>query len=50
MTLGIDEINVYTNYQSPPKSTRNIPPKRYDPEFESLKSRYPVQKATEGKL
>ena len=50
MTPGIDEINVSTNYQSPPRSTRNIPPKRYDSEFESLKSRYPVHKTIEGKL
>ena len=28
----------------PPRSTRGIPPKRYDPEFETQISRYPVSK------
>ena len=28
-------------YELPPRSTRGIPPRRYDPEFEAQRSRYP---------
>ena len=39
-----------SRYELPPRSTRGIPPKRYDPEFESQRSKYPVNKAREGNL
>ena len=29
-------------YELPPRNTRGIPPKRYDPEFEAQRSRYPI--------
>uniref|UniRef100_A0A803LBV3 Uncharacterized protein n=1 Tax=Chenopodium quinoa TaxID=63459 RepID=A0A803LBV3_CHEQI len=35
-------------YELPPRSTRGVPPKRYDPEFESQRSKYPVNKPGEG--
>ena len=39
-----------SRYELPPRSTRGIPPKRYDPEFESQRSKYPVNKARVGIL
>ena len=29
-------------YELPPRSMRGIPPRRYDPEFEAQRSRYPI--------
>ena len=37
-------------YELPPRSTRGVPPKRYDPDFESQRSKYPVNKPGEGNL
>lgn len=37
-------------YVLPPRSTRGVPPKRYDPEYESQRSKYPISKTNEGCL
>ena len=37
-------------YQLPPRSTRGKPPRRYDPEFEARRSKYPVNTESEGTL
>uniref|UniRef100_A0A803L5P2 Uncharacterized protein n=1 Tax=Chenopodium quinoa TaxID=63459 RepID=A0A803L5P2_CHEQI len=37
-------------YSFPSRSTRGIPPRRYDPEFEAQRSKYPVNKISEGNL
>ena len=39
----ISSDDVPRRYELPPRSTRGIPPRRYDPEFESQRSRYPIQ-------
>ena len=31
-------------YELPPQRTRGIPPKRYDPEFEAQRSKYPMSR------
>ena len=37
-------------YEFPPRSTRGVPPKRYDPEFESQRSRYPINQVNQEQL
>ena len=37
-------------YELPPKSTRGIPPRRYDPDFEAQRSRYPINQDDIGNL
>lgn len=37
-------------YVLPPRSTRGILPRRYDPEFESRRSKYPISNIVESKL
>ena len=34
----------------PPRSTRGVPPRRYDPEYEAKRSRYPIEKSGTGNL
>ena len=34
----------------PPRSTRGMPPKRYDPEYESERSRYPISRPDDEQL
>uniref|UniRef100_A0A803MT07 Uncharacterized protein n=1 Tax=Chenopodium quinoa TaxID=63459 RepID=A0A803MT07_CHEQI len=34
-------------YKLPPRSTRGVPPKRYDPEFKARRSKYPVQQVSD---
>ena len=41
---NIVNIDVSNRYELPPRSTRGIPPKRYDPEFEAQRSKYPINK------
>ena len=38
------------SYVLPPRSTRGVPPRRYDPEYESKRLRYPVEKTDTGGL
>ena len=37
-------VNSPCRYQLPLRSKRGIPPRRYDPEFESQRSRYPINR------
>ena len=42
--------NVSRRYELPPRNTRGIPPRRYDPEFESQRSRYPIYQDSQDHL
>ena len=42
---NVVDVDIQNKYVLPPRSTKGIPPKRYDPEFEAQRSRYPVSKA-----
>ena len=37
-------------YMLPPRSTRGVPPKRYEPEYQPRRSRYPVANVDRGSL
>jgi hypothetical protein len=37
-------------YELPKRSTRGVPPRRYDPEFESQRSRYPVEQMNQERM
>ena len=37
-------IPMSNRYELPPRKTRGVPPKRYDPEYEAKRSRYPADK------
>uniref|UniRef100_A0A803NBZ0 Uncharacterized protein n=1 Tax=Chenopodium quinoa TaxID=63459 RepID=A0A803NBZ0_CHEQI len=39
-----EQVSCPENYVLPPRSTRGIPPKRYNPDFEAQRSKYPVGK------
>ena len=39
-------VNSPCRYELPPRSKRGVPPRRYDPEFESQRSRYPINRET----
>uniref|UniRef100_A0A803ND66 Reverse transcriptase Ty1/copia-type domain-containing protein n=1 Tax=Chenopodium quinoa TaxID=63459 RepID=A0A803ND66_CHEQI len=39
-----EQVSYPENYVLPPRSTRVIPPKRYNPDFEAQRSKYPVGK------
>ena len=43
-------VTVPRKYELTPRSTRGMPPKRYDPEFESQKSRYPICRRDDEQL
>ena len=34
----------------PPRTTRGIPPKRYDPDYEARRSRYPIESPGKGNM
>ena len=34
------------SYMLPPRSTRGVPPRRYNPEYEAQRSRYPIEKSS----
>ena len=40
---NIADVELPHRYELPPRSTRGIPPNRYDPEFEAQRSRYPLK-------
>ena len=42
------EVSETGQYVLPPRNNRGIPPRRYDPEFEAARSRYPVANVTRG--
>lgn len=37
-------------YELPPRSTRGVPPKRYDLEYEAQRSRYPISRDSDKNL
>ena len=37
-------VNSPCRYELPPRSKRGVPPRKYDPEFESQRSRYPINR------
>lgn len=42
-------VSMPNRYDLPPRSTRGVPAKRYDPEFEAQRSRYPItRESSEG--
>uniref|UniRef100_A0A803KYB0 Reverse transcriptase Ty1/copia-type domain-containing protein n=1 Tax=Chenopodium quinoa TaxID=63459 RepID=A0A803KYB0_CHEQI len=49
VSYNMPEINPVSNeseqnrYELPPRSTREVPPRRYDPEYEDQRSRYPIE-------
>ena len=38
----VPSVELPRRYELPPRITRGIPPRRYDPEFEEQRSRYPI--------
>ncbi|XP_043806668.1 uncharacterized protein LOC122721806 [Manihot esculenta] len=42
------EVPETGQYVLPPRNNRGIPPRRYDPEFEAARSRYPMANVTRG--
>ena len=38
------DVDIPNKHKLPPSSTRGIPPRRYDLEFEAQRSRYPINK------
>uniref|UniRef100_A0A803LV14 Integrase catalytic domain-containing protein n=1 Tax=Chenopodium quinoa TaxID=63459 RepID=A0A803LV14_CHEQI len=42
--------NCPNRYELPPRRTRGVPPKRYDPEYEDSRSRYPIGKISNENL
>ena len=44
------DADIQNRFELPPKSTRGIPPKRYIPEFEAQRSRYPTSKESNENL
>ena len=43
-------VVVRRKYNLPPRSTRGMPPKRYDPEYESQRSRHPIGRPGDKQL
>ena len=43
-------VDIPNWYELSPRRTRGIPPRRYDPEFEAQRSRYPVNKENNESL
>ena len=39
----IPSVEEPCRYELPPRSTRGIPPRRYNPKFEAQRSRYPTK-------
>ena len=42
VTNDISDVEEQCIYKLPPRSTREVPPRRYDLEFDVMRSRYPV--------
>ena len=48
---NVKQITELSNrYVLPPRSRRGIPPKRYDPDYESKRSRYPIYRSKDESL
>uniref|UniRef100_A0A803MX05 Retroviral polymerase SH3-like domain-containing protein n=1 Tax=Chenopodium quinoa TaxID=63459 RepID=A0A803MX05_CHEQI len=56
VSYNMPEINPVSNeseqnrYELPPRSTRGVPPRRYDPEYEDQRSRYPIERISTESL
>ena len=46
----VPSVDIPNRYELPPRSTRGVPPKRYDPEFESQSFWYPINRGNDGNL
>ena len=44
MLNDVPNVEISNRYELPPRSTRGLPPRRYEPEFEAQRSRYRVNK------
>lgn len=44
---SVEEVN---KYELPPRRTRGVPSRRYDPEYEAQRSKYPVKTGIEASL
>lgn len=51
-TVEIDgeEAGEVQGYVLPPRTTRGVPPKMYDPNYEAKRSRYPIETPREGNM
>lgn len=49
-TNTIPSCSVPNRYQLPPRSTRGVPPRRYDPEYEAQRSKYPIERISNENL
>src|SRR3989442_15085258 len=45
-----EEIEAQEKYTLPPRSNRGIPPKRYEPDYEPRKTKYPVANLVRGSI
>uniref|UniRef100_A0A803KYP7 Uncharacterized protein n=1 Tax=Chenopodium quinoa TaxID=63459 RepID=A0A803KYP7_CHEQI len=56
VSYNMPEINPVSNeseqnrYELPPRSTRGVPPRRYDPEYEDQRSRYLIERISTENL
>ena len=50
METGKEQTGEPQGYTLAPRSTRGIPPKRYDPDYEAKRSRYPIEPTVEGNM
>ena len=46
----VPSVDIPRRYELPPRSTRGVSPKRYDPEFESERSQYPTNRGSNENL
>ena len=46
----VASVEMSSRYELPPRSIRGVPPKRYDPEFEAQRSRYPIDRGNNVSL
>ena len=44
MLNDMPDVEISSRYKLPPRSTQGVPSKRYDPEYEALQSRYPINR------
>uniref|UniRef100_A0A3Q7F038 GAG-pre-integrase domain-containing protein n=1 Tax=Solanum lycopersicum TaxID=4081 RepID=A0A3Q7F038_SOLLC len=49
-TDSVSSDNCQNRYELPHRSTRGVPPKRYDPEYEDQRSRYPIERISNENL
>lgn len=47
---NIPNVEISSKYELPARSTRGVPPKRYDPEYELQRSWYPINQSSDESL